>query len=131
MTRGKHREVVTPTREVFEGEISRLANLIGAGGYDVVGFDARVDRGCPHIEIAGDGQVHWIVEERGRELDHRTTRDPDELLYWSFESTPFDLAAGWEFHHRDESQDFRVRLWARQAELLHRLDPAWAQRWRR
>jgi hypothetical protein len=125
------REVLAATREVLETEINRLAGLIGASGYDVVGFNPHVDAGCPYIEIDDDGQLHWIVEERGQELEHRTTRDPDELLYWSFQVTTFSRACNWEARHRDESQDFRVGLWGKQAELLHRLNPAWARRWRR
>ena len=64
-------------------------------------------------------------------LEHRTTDDPEELLYWSFESTTFSLASRWEVHHRDETKDSRVGLWRKQADLLHRLKPAWAHRWRR
>jgi hypothetical protein len=125
------REVLEATHEVLAAEISRLAGLIGASGYDVVGFDPHVDAGCAYIEIGDDGQLDWIVKERGQLLEHRTTSDPDELLYWSFQSTTFSLASHWEVRHRDESQDFRVGLWAKQAELLHRINPVWAQRWRR
>jgi Immunity protein 63 len=124
-------ELLEPTREVLETEIGRLAALIGASGHVVVGFDMRIDAGYPYIEIGAAGQLHWIVKERGLVFDHRTTRDPDELLYWSFETTTFSLASDWEVRHRDESQDFRIGLWAKQAELLHRLNPNWAQRWLR
>lgn len=125
------REMLAATREVLETEISRLAELIGASSYQLVSFNPYVDAGCPYIEIDEDGQLHWIVKERGQLLEHRTTRDPDELLYWAFQSTTFDLASHWEAQHRDDSKDFRVGLWARQAELLHRLNPLRAQRWRR
>ena len=97
----------------------------------VVGFASHVDAGCPYIQIGDDQRLHWIVKERGRELEHRTTREPDELLYWSFQATTFGIASNWAARHRDESQDFRVGLWAKQAELLHQLNPVWAQRWRR
>jgi hypothetical protein len=125
------REVLEATREVIAAEISRLADLIGASGYDVVGCAPHVDAGYPYIQICDDQQLHWIVKERGEELEHRTTRDADELLYWSFRTTTFSIATNWEARHRDESQDFRVGLWAKQAELLHQLNPLWAQRWRR
>jgi hypothetical protein len=125
------REVLAATREVLETEINRLAGVIGASGYDIVGFNPHVDAGCPYIEIDDDRQLHWIVKERGQELEHRTTRDPDELLYWSFQATTLSLASSWEARHRNESEDFRVGLWRKQAELLHRLNPVWGQRWRR
>lgn len=125
------REVVEASRRVLEAEIARLADLVGATGLDIVGFDPHVDAGCPCIEIGSDGQLNWIVKERGQLLEHRTTRDPDELLYWSFEATTFSLASRWEARHRDEANDFRIGMWAKQAELLSRLNPRWAERWRR
>jgi hypothetical protein len=125
------REVFGASRHVLESEIGRLAELIGASGLDVIGFDPYVDAGCPYIQISDDGQLSWIVKERGQLLEHRSTRDPDELLYWSFEVTTFSLASRWEAGHRDETQDFRIGMWAKQSELLHRLNPRWAERWRR
>jgi hypothetical protein len=125
------REVLNPTRQVLEAEIARLAELVHVAGYDVVGFDPHVDAGCPYIEIGDDGQLHWIVKERGQLLEHRTTRDPDELLYWSFQSTTFSIASHWEGQQSEDNQDFRVGLWAKQADLLYKLNPAWAHRWRR
>jgi immunity protein 63 of polymorphic toxin system len=131
MSRDGHREVLTARREVLEAEIDRLAAVIGLRGADVVGFDTHIDGGHPYIEIADDGLLHVSARERGKLLLDRTTRDPDDLLYWSFEIATRQLASEWELHHRDESQDSRVGWWARQAELLLRLDPVWAQRWRR
>ena len=116
-------------RQELQREINRLAALIGAHGYDVIGFDPHIDAGYPFIEVAPDRLLHWVVKERGQVLEHRTTTDPDELLYWSFEATTFHLASNWELRHRDPTQDSRVRLWAKQAELLHTLNPAWAHRW--
>lgn len=123
--------MLEPTRQVLEAEIGRLAAIVDANSHAVVGFDRHIDAGCPYIEIGTSGQLHWIVKERGLVFDHRTTSDPDELLYWSFETTTFSLASNWEVRHRDESQDFRIGLWAKQAELLYRLNPTWAQRWLR
>lgn len=123
--------MLAATREVLETEMIRLAELISVSSRQLVSFNPHVDAGCPYIEIGDDGELNWIIKERGQLLEHRTTRDPDELLYWSFQSTTFDLAVHWEARHRDESKDFRIGLWAKQAELLHRLNPLWAQRWRR
>lgn len=120
----------TRTRAVLEAEINRLATLIDASGCDVVGFDPHIDAAYPFIEVGADGLLHWIVKERGQVLEHRTTDDPEELLYWSFESTTFSLASRWEVRHRDETKDSRVGLWRKQADLLHRLKPTWAHRWR-
>jgi hypothetical protein len=131
MSADGYREVLKATREVLEPEIERLAELIGARDHDVVGFEPHVDAGAPYIEVGDDGQLSWIIKERGRVLEHRITHDPDELLYWSFAFTTSTIASIWEARHRDESQDFRILMWVKQGELLHRLNPVWAQRWRR
>ena len=131
MSRDGRREVLTASREVLEAEIDRLAAVIGLRGPDVIGFDPHIDGGHPYIEIADDGLLHVSVRERGKLLSDQTTRDPDDLLHWSFTSATWSLASDWELHHRDPSQDCRVGIWAKQAELLQRLDPVWAQRWRR
>lgn len=68
------------TREVIEAEISRLADLIGANGFDVVGFASHVDAGCPYIQIGDDGQLHWIVEERAQRWRHElAARQPRDI----------------------------------------------------
>jgi hypothetical protein len=125
------REIVRATRETLQAEIARLAAVVGAIGHDVADFNPHVDAGCPYIELGPDAQLRWIVKERGQLVEQRTTRDPDELLYWCFEATTFALGTRWEASHRDETRDPRERLWAKQFEMLNRLNPEWAQRWRR
>ncbi len=118
-------------REVWlRDEVARLGSLIDAPAYALVSFDPRIDAGAPDIEVEPGGPYHWIVKERGQTLDHRTTRDVDEILFWSFEATTGSMASGWAAEHPDDQRDFRVGMWAKQQELLMRLDPGWVQRWR-
>lgn len=112
-------------------ETDRLAGLIGLRGADVISFDPHVDGAHPYLEMADDGLVHWRVRDHGQLLEDRTTRDPDEVLYWAFVAATWQVASDWELRHRAEEADPRVGVWAKQAELLARLDPVWAQRWRR
>lgn len=82
------------------------------------------DSARPHIEV--DARYHWVVVERGEELERRSTDDLDQLLYWTFESACFSMACSYELHHRASGQDTRPIMFARQCALLGALDPAWA-----
>ncbi len=83
--------------------------------------------GSPHVEVS-DGVYHYVVTERGEELQRRTTHDADELLYWLLQDVTFSLASDFELRHRVPGQDFRRILFTKQLELLRGLDPAWGQR---
>lgn len=118
-------------REVWlRDEVARLGAIIEAPADDLVGFDPKIDMGYPYIEVEPGGPYQWIVKERGRTFDHRTTQDVDDILFWSFEATTGSMASRWAAQHPDEEQDFRIGMWARQQELLQRLDPRWVNRWR-
>lgn len=111
-------------------EVVRLGALIDAPAGVLVGFDPHVEAGAPYIRIEPGGAYHWIVKERGQTLDHRTTKDPDDILFWSFEATTASMASRWAADNPDEERDSRVGTWAKQQELLTRLDPGWVRRWR-
>lgn len=83
--------------------------------------------GSPHVEVSGD-LYHYVVTERGTELDRRTTRDADQLMFWLLAGVTFSLACEFELAHRVAGQDFRRVQFAKQIELLAGLDPAWGQR---
>lgn len=118
-------------REVWlREEVARLGSLIHAPAYALVSFDSRIDAGAPYIEVEPGGAYHWIVKERGQILHHRTTKDVDDVLFWSFEATTGLMASGWAAQHPDDQRDFRVGMWVKQQELLMRLEPRWVQRWR-
>ena len=85
------------------------------------------DGALPHLEVDSNG-MHYVVVERGQEQLRRTTQEVDELLYWVFASITFSMASSYEVRHRIPNQDFRRLLFAKQAELLHRLNPAWEAR---
>ncbi len=111
----------------IEAEINRLAAIVGAAGYVLPTFGRTEDGARPHIEADAHG-YHYVVVERGLELQRNTTRDLDELLYHVFKSVTFSLACDYECAHRIASQDCRRQLFARQIELLSSLSPAWAER---
>lgn len=110
----------------LEREVDRLAARIEAPGSALPTFGATRDNARPHVE--SDGRYHWVVVERGEELERRSSASLDELLYWVFASITWDMASEFATRNRDESEDFRRRLFAHQIELLGRLEPGWVVR---
>lgn len=82
--------------------------------------------GSPYIEISD--AYHFVVEERGLELERRTTRDLDELLYWVFNDVTFTVASSFELRNRRPDEDSRRQLFAKQEELLNLASEAWGRR---
>jgi hypothetical protein len=86
----------------------------------------RLDEGSPHVEWV-DGHYEYVVTERGRELQRRRAPDEDELLYWMIS----DVTAAIASHQARRGfwgRDPRRKWFARDVELLTRLDPVWGER---
>jgi hypothetical protein len=90
-------------------------------------FGRSQDSARPHIEVDGAG-YHFVVVERGQELERFTTRDLDALLFRIFNSVTFELAADYESAHRQPNKDCRRLMFSHQEELLGKLSPEWAAR---
>lgn len=112
----------------IQGEVERLAALIGAVGHHSLPTYGRTEDGArPHIEVDSRG-YHFVVVERGQEQSRSTTKDLDDLLYQIFQSVTFSLACAYELQHRVETQDCRRLLFRRQIELLSQIYERWGQR---
>jgi hypothetical protein len=51
--------------------------------------------GGPHVEIIGD-KYHYVVTERGSELERKITTDRQELLYWLISGVVFEMVGDFE-----------------------------------
>jgi hypothetical protein len=71
---------------------------------------------------------HYIVVERGNELERMSTASINELLYRASCDMTFSAAVDYELRHRVRGQDVRRVMFDRQVTLLGRLDPEWAAR---
>lgn len=111
----------------IKADIERLAARIGAPARNLPTYGRTEDFARPHIEVDGRG-YHFVVVERGQEIERRTTNDFDELLYNVFGSATFSIASDYELENRIENQDSRRILFSRQVELLAALSPAWGER---
>lgn len=86
----------------------------------------RSDDGSPHVEY-GDGQYHYIVTERGLELERRTTGDVREIAYWMLNDLTFWMGVDHEFKNRIETRDCRRMIFSKQLELMRRADEQFAK----
>jgi hypothetical protein len=83
--------------------------------------------GSAHVEVSND-RYHYVVTERGTELERRTTTEAEELLYWRTSDVVFELATAFELKHRVKGQSFRRLLFQKEVELLECINPQWAKR---
>jgi protein-S-isoprenylcysteine O-methyltransferase Ste14 len=112
----------------IKAEVDRLAATIGATGNHVLPtYGHTEDFARPHVEVDSRG-YHFVVVERGHELERFTTDELDDLLYRVFESVTFSLAFDYELVHRIGTQDCRRLGFQRQTELLSQLSKRWAER---
>src|ERR1051325_7559594 len=91
----------------IKSEVDRRAALLGAVEHRSLPTYGRTEDGArPHIEVDSHG-YHFVVVERGQELERFTTFELDDVLYRIFQSVTFSLAIDYELAHRVETQDFR------------------------
>ncbi len=109
-------------------EVERLTAIIGAAGNSSLPtYGHTEDFARPHIEVDSRG-YHFVVVERGEELDRFTTYNLDDLCYRIFRNVTFNLAINYELTHRVGMQDFRRISFQRQVALLSQLSAWWAER---
>jgi hypothetical protein len=119
-----------PVRTLAElkSEVDRRAAIIGAqAAYELPTYGRSEDLARPHLEVDSRG-YHFVVVERGQELERLTSRDLDEILFRVFQTVTFGLASAYELANRVEGQDTRRLLFQKQVELLSRLSEQWGQR---
>jgi len=87
----------------------------------------RSDDGSPHIEFS-DGQYHYIVTERGIDLESRSTPNVREIVYWMLYDVTFWQGVAFEFANRIENQDCRRMIFAHQLELMAKADVDFSKR---
>lgn len=114
--------------ESIRHDVNELAAQIEAPDHLLPTYGQSEDFARPHIEVADDGLMAWIVVERGEEHDRRSTYDRKELLYWIFAAVTFSMAADHEVANRIDDEDPRRLLFSRQLELLRALEPRWETR---
>lgn len=108
-------------------EVDRLAALIDAPERSLPTYGRSEDMARPHIEVAGP-QMSWVVVERGKEWERRTTDEMDELLFWIFRAVVAEMSSTFAARHPVEGREFRYPMFKKELELMSRLSPEWRSR---
>lgn len=116
--------------ESLQNEYDKLCQRINQTDTAHRFLTERRDDGSPHVEVDENG-YHYVATERGSEICRRTTPEKDELLYWMLADVTFWVAVSYEVAHRIENQDFRRMVFAKQLELLSKVNLKWADKRRR
>jgi hypothetical protein len=111
----------------LQSKYDRLAQRIKPCIAEYSFLTERRDDGSPHVEYAND-EYHYLVTERGLELERRCTPDINEILYWMIYDLTFWMGVAFELKNRIEGPDVRRVIFARQLELIERADHAMADR---
>ena len=109
----------------IETLINDLADKINAPKDLFPSFGSSDGTGRPHIETTSDGQLYYIISERGQEYDRQFATDIKDLLYRVFSHVTFQMANDYEIKNRIPTQDFRRLVFEKQESLLAQLDPSW------
>jgi hypothetical protein len=113
------------TLSAVEAIVEALGKQIDAPTYLLPSFERNEDGARPEVRVDGAG-YHFVVIERGKELQNKAFNVLEDLLKEIFESITFSMALDYEVRHRLANQDFRIILFAKQVELLTKLDATWA-----
>ena len=108
-------------------EYNKLCQRIEPREGEYTFLTEREDVGVPHVEFA-NGEYHYIVTERGLDLERRATADRSEILYWMIYSLTFWMGVEFEFKNRIEGPDSRRMMFAHWLEQMKKADPAMADR---
>ena len=101
----------------IEVVVNKLAKVIGASKDQLPTYGVSRDFGYPHIEVHNN-EYHYVVVERGQELERKSTVDFNELLYWVFSDATHSMAFNYELNNRIEDQDCRRIAFPKQIELM-------------
>jgi hypothetical protein len=113
------------TLSAVEAIVEALGKQIDAPTYLLPTFGHNEDGARPEVRVDKAG-YHFVVIERGKELQNKAFDVLDDLLKEVFEFITFSMAVEYEVRHRSVNQDFRIILFAKQVELLTKLDANWA-----
>ncbi|MES2766578.1 MAG: Imm63 family immunity protein [Bacteroidota bacterium] len=115
------------TLKEIESKVSEVAKKINAPEIYLPTYGFSEDGARPHIEVTNYG-YYFVVVERGKEYERRLTFDFKELLYWIFKGVVSEMAGHWEVHHRNENEDSRRQMFAKEIQLISKIDVEFGKR---
>ena len=110
------------SKDELKLEVLKLSKIINVPEHLIPTFDYSKDFARPHIEIQ-EQEYHFVIIERGQELERRKTFEIKEILFWIFDGITFSMASDLEVKNRKEGEDFRIQLFSIQENLIHQISP--------
>ncbi|MEZ4973092.1 MAG: Imm63 family immunity protein [Cyclobacteriaceae bacterium] len=104
-------------RKRLETELKKIDGDIGL----LPEINNSNDFAKPFIEIDRYG-YNYVCRERGEEIFRKIPFDLDELFYEVFDNLTFEMATKWEVKNRKENEDFRQQMFAKQVDLMTRIN---------
>lgn len=83
-----------------------------------------------YLEVKGF-RIHYVTMERGKEIERTRFNSLDDALYKVFDDITFTLAATCDEAKKAPTDEYRKIVFARQLELLDKVDPKFGDRKRR
>ena len=108
--------------------IDNLALKLNAPQNLLPTYGHSIDCAHPHIEVDKNGQLYYVIVERGEELKRDFAADTNDLLYRVFSDITFSMAVDFELNNRIDTEDCRRQMFSKQEELLATLDKNWTIR---
>jgi hypothetical protein len=119
---------VKHTLDYIKSLVDDLAQKIAAPSFLIPSYGYSQIDAHPHIEVEKNGQLCYVIVERGKELRRDFAVDTDDLLYRIFAGITFSMAVKFEVNHRIAIEDSRRQMFAKQEELLGLLSESWKLR---
>ncbi|MBB2750050.1 UNVERIFIED_ORG: hypothetical protein GGI57_000723 [Rhizobium aethiopicum] len=79
----------------------------------------------PFIDIKDSGEMFYVIEERGVELERKRCLSIDDVLYFLFSSITHDMASAYAATHKKQGVDFRRVMFQEQVRLLELASKEW------
>nr|WP_315264448.1 Imm63 family immunity protein [Moraxella osloensis] len=112
------------TFDDIQNQIYQFGKILNIPRENLKIYNAQQIDGTPFISIIGD-EYHYISMERGQILSENRAKDIDELLYWIMKDILWQEASDFELKNRRPNQDFRRLFFAKQLELMGKINSLW------
>lgn len=118
------------TLKQLRAELVEIGERLGGGARPAHYFiipDKPDGLATPYLEIAGH-EYHFVVNERGIEIERKVTLSDDEILYWFADCGVCALASHFAALNKSPDEEFRVRYFRKQFYLMLSIKCEWATR---
>lgn len=112
------------TFEEIDSEIKKLASKIDTNGVCFPNYETSIDFACPHIEIDNLGLIHYVIIEKGKELERQIHYNLESLLFRIFDDITFEIALKSIFN----KENYESNLNKKRKELLLKINKNWIEK---